>query len=301
MKKQVTIIIVTYKSTHIIGEALKNIVNRGYPIIIIDNGSNDNLEDFLKENYQNSQIELIKLANNVGFSKANNIALRKIKTTYGFLLNPDAIITEASIENLVKQADKYEDVALAGAFDTKKENPTAEETRQAIESHKKTIKIIDENEEYIQTNFLCGGYMLLKIAIFQKIGFLDENLFLYCEDEEICDRAIKHNYKIIQVKDSFAYHNEHSATATKGLIQKYYLLYKRYNYMGWSRIYLKRKRGKKPTKLFISLIFQLFSSLFFLLTFRINKFTIRLARATGGLKNLLFFKEDGKDSSLRPF
>ena len=225
MKKQVTIIIVTYKSTHIIGEALKNIVNRGYPIIIIDNGSNDNLEDFLKENYQNSQIELIKLANNVGFSKANNIALRKIKTTYGFLLNPDAIITEASIENLVKQADKYEDVALAGAFDTKKENPTAEETHQAIESHKKTIKIIDENEEYIQTNFLCGGYMLLKIAIFQKIGFLDENLFLYCDDEEICDRAIEHNYKIIQVKDSFCFHLISQSTKKVKIFDKITAIY----------------------------------------------------------------------------
>jgi GT2 family glycosyltransferase len=288
-KKDVTIIIVTYKSAHIVGKALKNITNKGYPIIIVDNNSNDNLEEFLKQNYSNSDIELIKLANNVGFSKANNVALRKTKTKYAFLLNPDAIITENSIENLIKQADRNENIALAGAFDTKKEDPTPQEINQAIVEHKKTIKIIDENDYYIQTNFICGGYMLLKMSIFEKIGFLDENLFLYGEDEEICDRVIANNYQIIQVKNSLVYHNEHSATKTKGLIEKYYLLYKRYNYMGWSRIYLKRKRGKKTTKLFFSLIFQLLSSFCYLIILQFNKFTIRLGRSVGGLRNLFFY------------
>jgi N-acetylglucosaminyl-diphospho-decaprenol L-rhamnosyltransferase len=290
-RKQTTIIIVTYKSAHILGQALKNIVNKGYPITIVDNNSNDNLEEFLKKNYQDSQIELINLVNNIGFSKANNIALRKTKTTYALLLNPDAIITEDSIENLAIQADKDKNIALAGAFDTKKENPTPQEISQAIEDHKKTIKIINENDDYIQTNFICGGYMLMKMKIFKKIGFLDENLFLYGEDEEISDRLIANNYQIIQVKNSLVYHNEHNATKTNGVIEKYYLLYKRYNYMGWSRAYLKRKRGKKTTKLFISLIFQLLSSLIYLMTFRLKKFIIRLGRSIGGLRNLLFYKQ----------
>lgn len=285
--KETTIIIVTYKSAHIVGEALKNIADKGYKIIIVDNNSQDDLENYLAKNYQNSQIELIKLGQNLGFSKANNIALRKTTTKYALLLNPDAIITEQSIENLVEQADKKVEIALVGAFDTKKEHPTTEEISQAIEDHKKTVKIFDENDHYIETNFICGGYMLLKMAIFQKIGFLDENLFLYGEDEEICDRTIANNYKIIQVKNSFVYHDEHSATKTKGLLEKYYLLYKRYYHMGWSRVYLKRKRGKKTAKLFTSLLFQLFSSLFYLFTFQLSKFCIRLGRAVGGLSNLL--------------
>jgi GT2 family glycosyltransferase len=289
-KENVTIIIVTYKSAHIVGKALKNITNKGYQIIIVDNNSNDNLEEFLKQNYPNSDIELIKLANNIGFSKANNIALRKTKTKYAFLLNPDAIITENSIENLVKQANRDKNIALAGAFDTKKEDPTTQEISQSITEHKKTIKIIDENNDYIETNFICGGYVLLKMTIFEKIGFLDENLFLYGEDEEICDRVIANNYQIIQVKNSLVYHNEHSATKTKGLIEKYYLLYKRYNYMGWSRVYLKRKRGKKTAKLFISLVWQLLSSIIYLITFKLNGFVIRLGRSIGGLRNLFFYR-----------
>ena len=291
INRKVTIIIVTYKSTHIINQALKNISNKGYRIIIVDNASNDNLEEFLNNNYQSSQIELIKLPNNVGFSKANNIALRKTKTKYAFLLNPDAIITKDSIENLVNQADTDKNIALAGAFDIKKENPIPQEISQAIKDYKKTIKIIDENDDYIQTNFICGGYMLLKMAIFEKIGFLDENLFLYGDDEELCERAIANNYKVIQVKNSLVYHNDHSSTKTNGLIEKYFLLYKRYNYMGWSRVYLKRKRGKKPLKLFLSLTFQLLSSPFYLMTFGLSGFITRLGRSIGGLKNLLFYRQ----------
>jgi len=59
LAKDITIIIVTYKSSHIILEALKNIINQGYRIIIVDNGSNDDIDKILGESYPNSEIELI--------------------------------------------------------------------------------------------------------------------------------------------------------------------------------------------------------------------------------------------------
>ena len=74
--QDVTIIIVTYKSCHIIGKALKNIVNKGYNICIVDNGSNDNLKQYLKENFKGSNIKLTCLQSNVGFGRANNLILK---------------------------------------------------------------------------------------------------------------------------------------------------------------------------------------------------------------------------------
>ena len=70
---------------------------------------------------------------------------------------------------------------------------------------------------------------------------------------EICDRVIFNNYRIIQVKHSSVYHNEHSATKTNGVFDKYLLLFKRYYHMGWSRVYLKRKRNR-PNVLFFILV-----------------------------------------------
>ena len=167
--KDVTIIIVSYNSSHIIGNALQNIINKGYRIIIIDNGSNDNIEKYLKNNFKCSGIRLISLENNIGFGRANNLALEKINTRYAFLLNPDAIITEKSIDNLVIETDRDQRIALAGATDVKKQKTKKDDIEKAIINYKKNIEIISENKNYLETKFLCGGYLLLITEIFRKI------------------------------------------------------------------------------------------------------------------------------------
>ena len=113
LDKEVTIIILTYKSAHIIESCLKNIINKNYRIIIVDNGSNDNLQNLLLTKYKGFGIELILLENNVGFSKGNNVALRKVETKYALLLNPDATITAESIDNMAVEMEKKEDIAMA--------------------------------------------------------------------------------------------------------------------------------------------------------------------------------------------
>ncbi len=52
--------------------------------------------------------------------------------------------------------------------------------------------------------------MLMKTKIFQKIGFLDENLFLYYDDKKFPDRSTQNNYKNILVKSSHVYHSFHN-------------------------------------------------------------------------------------------
>lgn len=283
--KDVTIIIVTYNSSHIVGQALKNIINKGYRIVIIDNGSNDNIQKYLQDNFKGSGIKLISLENNIGFGRANNLALKEVTTNYAFLLNPDAIINEKSIDNLIRKAKKDNRIALAGAIDVKKEKIAKSDIEESIKNYKENIKIISENKDYLEVKFLCGGYLLLKMKSFQKIGFFNEDLFLYGEDEDICDRVIKNGYKNILVKDSVVWHNDHSSTKTHGIIAKYLLLYKRYYYMGWSRTYLKRSSVKKR-QIWSHLIRQFFSSFLYLPLLDFKKFTKRVARSFGGLSNL---------------
>lgn len=299
--KDVTIIIVSYNSSHIIGNELQNIINKGYRIIIIDNGSNDNIEKYLKNNFKGSGIRLISLENNIGFGRANNLALEKINTRYAFLLNPDAIITEKSIDNLVIETDRDQRIALAGATDVKKQKTKKDDIEKAIINYKKNIEIISENKNYLETKFLCGGYLLLKTEIFRKIGFFNKDLFLYGEDEELCDRVIKNGYKNILVKNSTVWHNDHSSTKTNNIIGKYKLLYQRYYYMGWSRTYLKRNRIKK-SQIWSHLIRQFFSSFLYLPLLKLNKFIERLARSIGGLSNLFgidCFNKNNKNPKIK--
>lgn len=273
--KNVTIIIVTYKSKHIIAKTLENIINQKVRIIIIDNGSNDNIEQFLLEKYPNSGLELILLDNNCGFSRANNLALAKVTTKYAFLLNPDTVISISAIDDLINIADKDENIALANPQDVSEEE------------YYKQSKKIDNKEEIIVSNFVCGGYLLMRMSVFHKIGFFDENLFLYGEDDELSSRSIMHGYKNIIATKIYVFHNEHSSTIAPNKLVKLQLYFNRYWYLGWSRAYLRFKRSNiSPLMFFIKNLFQLLSIIFLLIIFRYKLAFARLARSCGALSYL---------------
>ena len=219
--KEVTIITVSYKSSHIICDALDSIVNKGYRIIVVDNGSNDDIEQVLKDRYPGSDIELIILKSNCGFGRANNVALKMVKTKFSLLLNPDAIIHEESIDNLVKYANKDKKIALASPLDVKNIPPSNKEINESIENHKRAFGKHLDKGNHIETEFRCGGFLLLKIEVLNKIGFFDKKIFLYFEDSELCKRSIKEGHKNILVKNSFCKHFQSTSTATKSLFEKY--------------------------------------------------------------------------------
>ena len=284
--KEVTIIILAYKSSHIIKNCLKNIINKGYKIVIVDNGSEDNLEDILKPNYQNSGIELILLQNNVGFSKGNNIALRKVKTKYALLLNPDAIIDEESIENMVIEAEKDMDIAMVNPLFFGEDIPTKNEILQK----RKNLKDV----EY--ANFICCGASLMRMEIFKKIGFLDENIFLYGEDDEISHRVISNNYKNITATKSTCSHINQASVKIENKWQKYKMLYFRSWHQGWGKTYLKRK-NKNVVKIWLKIFHRLFLAIFYLLKFDLNKAINRFAIFSGSISNLIginCFKKNNK-------
>ena len=285
-KKDVTIIIVTFKSVHIIDQSLKNIVGKGYPIIIVDNASGDNIEEFLKKNYPSSGIELILMANNYGFGRANNVALEKVTTKYAFIQNPDAIIDENAIDNLISEAYKDDKIALANPFPIRKINSSKEEKEDDTMDYKNKIKILKEDESIIETNFICGGYVLMNMSIFRKIGFFDKNLFLYGEDVELSNRSIQNGYKNILVKNSFVFHYGQKSTKIQGSLENYKMLYFRQWHQGWAKSYLRRRKSNY-FKIWFKTIIQFFSSFIYLVILDKKHLVIRLARSFGSAANLM--------------
>ena len=283
--KEVTIITVSYKSSHIICDALDSIVNKGYRIIVVDNGSNDDIEQVLKDRYPGSDIELIILKSNCGFGRANNVALKMVKTKFSLLLNPDAIIHEESIDNLVKYANKDKKIALASPLDVKNIPPSNKEINESIENHKRAFGKHLDKGNHIETEFLCGGFLLLKMEVFNKIGFFDKKIFLYFEDSELCKRSIKEGHKNILVKNSFCKHVQSTSTATKSLFEKYFLLYKRHWHMGWSKMHL--KKNKSLTSFIFGFFIKLLSIILHLMKLDFTTTVSRFGKLMGMTSNIL--------------
>ena len=94
--KELTIVIVTFKSDEKIINCLKSI-STNISVIVVENSNN---KDFKKkiENISNN-INCILVGDNNGYSIANNIGLKSVKTKYALILNPDTILDKYAIKN----------------------------------------------------------------------------------------------------------------------------------------------------------------------------------------------------------
>ncbi len=68
-------------------------------VLLVDNASSDNTIQIVADNFP--QVKIIKLDKNIGYGRANNVALRQVETEFALILNPDAFILENDIEKIL--------------------------------------------------------------------------------------------------------------------------------------------------------------------------------------------------------
>ena len=107
-KKDITVVIVSFQSGHIIEKCIKSI-NSSIKIIIVENSNNIKIKNYLE--YKFSNVEVIIARDNLGYGKGNNLGISKVNTKYAFILNPDAILEKNCLNELFKAQ-----LALQGIF-----------------------------------------------------------------------------------------------------------------------------------------------------------------------------------------
>lgn len=114
----VSIVIATYNRKKLISRSLDSIFNQTYQdfeIIIVDDGSSDGTEDFLKEKYKDSRIKYYKMEKNSGATAARNFGLEKIAGDYFLVWDSDDILYINAIEKVLSVFEKYPDLAVVSA------------------------------------------------------------------------------------------------------------------------------------------------------------------------------------------
>ena len=109
--KELTIVIVTFKSEDKIFSCLKSISNE-ISVIVVENSDNRILKNRIEKNFSN--VKCILTGENKGYAAANNIGLKLIKTKYGLVLNPDTTVGLDAIKSFFISAQKKEDFWLIG-------------------------------------------------------------------------------------------------------------------------------------------------------------------------------------------
>ena len=235
----ISIVIVNYNVREFLEQAINSAKKalKGIPseIIVVDNASIDGSVTMLKQRFPD--IELIESKKNLGFSAGNNLALRKVSGEYVVLLNPDTVIQEDTFTKLLEFFNETPDASAAtckiinpdGSFsiDCRHSIPTPLTAFWRLIGLNKlfpksrifgryNLTYLDENE-INQVEAISGSFMMIKREEMLKVGELDEEFFMYCEDIDYCHRINKSGGKIYYVPTSQIIHYKGESTKKNNL------------------------------------------------------------------------------------
>lgn len=186
-------------------------------VIVVDNHSKDGSCEYLREKF--SDVQFIASRHNLGFARANNLAIKKCKGKYVLLLNPDTVVGEDTLIHAVDFMDKHADAGAVGVGMLHVDGTVAMESRRGIPSpmtafykmiglcnrFPKSKRFGKYYMSYLPWDKPCeieivsGAFCLLRKEALDKVGLLDEDFFMYGEDIDLSYRILKggyHNYYI---------------------------------------------------------------------------------------------------------
>lgn len=214
---KLSIVIVNYNVKYILEQCLHSVFaaiqNIEAEVFVVDNNSVDGSCTMITEKFP--WVHLIENKENVGFSKANNQAIRISKGEYILLLNPDTVVEEDTFTKTIAFMDEHPQggglgVAMIdgkGKFlpESKRGLPTLSVSFykmfgfHKVFPHSKRFNYYYlghlSNNEVHEIEILSGAFMLMRKSVLDKIGLLDEEYFMYGEDIDLSYRIIKAGYK----------------------------------------------------------------------------------------------------------
>src|ERR1700691_2959030 len=211
--KELSIIIVNYKSAGLITECLQTIYAGTndiiFEVIIVDNDSKDNSKEAILSAYP--EVVWIEMNYNSGFARANNEGIRQAKAEIVLLLNADTLIMDKAIEKCYRLFTNSEYVGCGVQLLNNDLSPQISGNyfvkggmnyllplpylgnfvrRLGVLFNVKKPNVPNADST-IEVDWVNGAFLMVKRPAIEKSGLLDEDFFLYAEETEWCSRLKK--------------------------------------------------------------------------------------------------------------
>lgn len=291
---ELSIVIVHYRVQEFLWLCLSSLQEAcrsiSHEIIIVDNDPQDPCKAFIGDQLTN--LRWIHNKENLGFAKANNQGVAMAKGKYVLILNPDTVVSETNLQNLLKYARQKKEFGAIGIR-------MIDGTGQFLPESKRNIptpliafnKLLGKDESYYanhlserqigEVEVLPGAFMLFIKSVYEDMGGFDEDYFMFGEDIDLCYRLRRKGYQNYYYGKSVAIHFKgESARKDPGYYKNFY---------GALQIYFKKHYPEKQillrlNRFFISVLITL-------------KTAAQIERAVSVKKDsILFFGERSKRS-----
>ncbi len=206
---KLTVVIVSYNVRYFLEQCIVSVqrATEGIEteIYVVDNASSDDSVTYLTSRFGN-QITLIESPHNLGFARANNIAIRQSEGEYVLLLNPDTFVGEDSIHQVLTFMDEHPKAGGVGVMMHNGDGTVARESRRGLPTpYVSFLKMLGFSKRYYMSHLswdepgridvMSGAFCMLRRAALDKVGLLDEDFFMYGEDIDLSYRILKGGYE----------------------------------------------------------------------------------------------------------
>ena len=257
---KISVVIVNYNVKYYVGQCIDSVRRalRGIDseIIVVDNHSRDGSVDYLSKI---EGVRIIESGHNLGFSKANNIAIRQSTAEYVLMLNPDTIVAEDAIRMIIDFADSHPQAGGIGVRMHNDWGTTARESRRGLPSpmtsfYKMTglSKRLPQHRKFgryymgwlpwdspSRIEVVSGACFLVRRKALDEVGLMDEDYFMYGEDIDLSYRLLKGGWENWFVPaDIIHYKGESTQKTSFNYVHVFYnamliFMRKHYSHLSW--------------------------------------------------------------------
>ena len=207
----VSVVVISYNTRKLTGECLRSVFAEtrdvSFEVIVVDNASSDGSVAEITENCP--QAKLVASSENIGFARANNLAMQGAHGRYVLLLNPDTVVLNGAIDKLVRFADSNPEYSIFGGrtlFPDGTLNPSCCWGKPTIWNtfcRAVGLSAAAPNSEFLnedtyggwqrdtvrEVDLVSGCFLLMRRELWEHLAGFDASYFMYGEDWDLCLRA----------------------------------------------------------------------------------------------------------------
>ncbi|MBN2134854.1 MAG: glycosyltransferase family 2 protein [Acidobacteria bacterium] len=213
-KLQISILIINYNTRDLLERCIEVLKPNTFPskwkLVVVDNASSDGSAEMVLKKYP--AVAVVEMGGNLGFPKAVNRGIQDYPAEYYLILNSDTEVTQDNIKTLLEfmndkphagavtpiQQNKLGEIQLCwGDFPTLLSEAKRKKFQDALDrKNPAAIQSLKKFEKLFPADWIAGSTMLLRGETLSEAGLMDENIFIFFEDIDICTRIRREGWTI---------------------------------------------------------------------------------------------------------
>lgn len=266
-----SIAVISYNTRDLLLACLQSVQDRtagvDYEVIVVDNASRDGSVDAVRARFP--QLTVIANAENAGFARACNQAAAVSSGRYLLLLNSDTVMQVGTLRTMVTCLEQHLDIGAVSCLQRDEHGRVlqscfpfpsirdhvrhSEDLPTVIRRLVGTLSPMDLTQSQ-DVDWANGACLMVRKAVFDRLGGLDERFFMYFEDVDLCRRVQQLGYRVRYVAEGEVVHllgrssltsrnrlNEQWELSRIRYVEKHFAQPRRFLMKGWIALGVVRK------------------------------------------------------------